>query len=144
MAVREVQVTAPDMMETGTLTVLGVVLSEAHHVVDEHGDHVFESTEFDVYAGGSTLTEALDRFGLRLIDYATELIELDEVTVDERRHREVLALRLAGVAREAEGLAPRSTSFTGRIVTAIHALFGQGGSSNEWRVQPTPTASLAT
>lgn len=73
---------------------MGIELSQGVWWMDESGDYVIRSTEFDVIAGGRTFDEALAAFNRNVVDFAVYLSELEERAENEEEMFHLLAPRV--------------------------------------------------
>lgn len=75
------------------------LLSDGCWWIDDDGEYVIRSSEFDVIAGGESFPHALAAFITNVLDYGVYLGELDELAENEEEMFHKLGPRLARVAQ---------------------------------------------
>lgn len=132
------QLPSVDAPHAGRITVGGVTLTEALYFVED-GDHVLRSAEFDVYAAGGSLNEAVLRLGRGVLEYMSELQEVDDPTEDELVARAQLTRRAFEII-ERNGLHPSRRSLSQRLSQAARDFLRPDDGGTQWQ----PRGDLGT
>jgi hypothetical protein len=91
----------PDHPETGMIGIAGIPTFEVEHWLED-GDYVFRSTEFELAAGATDMSAAIDRFVEGADDLWSTLEEQDDLTANELELVSLLASRFRRVLHELE------------------------------------------